>query len=481
MRRESLRLEGISYGKHEQGTLNGFSITLYQGEILGVLSDHATEKNDLVGIVTGELRASSGRLYLDNTPSPFEEADKLRHRKVGVIHAAKTLVDDLSIAENIFVIRKGFKAQIINSRQLNLQTQQLMDEFGLSISPRAIARKLSSVERCSIEIMKAIALGARIVILKDLSSFLSDFEVAQFLLLVKRLRNKELGFLMVDSSIRHLSSYADRVVLIKKGRNFWTFKHDEFDEFDKQVISACFPREPQAIDADEDQALREDKGRVLVFDRICSGTLDNLSFALHQGEELCVFDREGRGIDEIKALLSGERSAQSGRILVDGERFTASSVWQALDQRVAFVVENPADTMLFPDFTALENLCYPTSKKTLDFWANPAYQTSCLREYSPYFDPDTLTRYPHELSVQDIHKLIYCRWHLYNPRVVVCIKPFSSVEKSLEELSAFFIGLLLKKGIAVLILTSNEAEADRPCRKISLNPKNALLQPKNDL
>lgn len=478
MRRESLRLEGISYGKHDQGTLNDFSITLHQGEILGVLSDHAAEKNDLVGVVTGRLRAHSGRLYLDNTPCPFEEADKLRHRKVGVIHAAKTLVDDLSIAENIFVIRKGFKAQIINSRQLDLQTQQLMDEFGLSISPRAIARNLSSVERCSIEIMKAIALGARIVILKDLSSFLSDFEVAQLLLLVKRLRNKELGFLMVDSSIRHLASYADRVVLIKKGRNFWTFQHDEIDE---QVINACFPREQQATEADADQEGHEDKARVLVFDRVCAGTLDSLSFALHQGEELCIFDREGSGIEEIKALLSGERSAQSGRILVDGERFTARSVWQALDQKIAFVVENPAEIMMFPDFSALENLCYPTSKKTADFWANPIYQASCLREYSPYFDPDTLNRYPHELSVQDIHKLIYCRWHLYNPHVVVCIKPFSSVEKSLEELSAFFIGLLLKKGIAVLILTSNEAEADRPCRKISLNPKNALLQPKNDL
>lgn len=478
MRRESLRLESIGTGKHEQGTLNDFSITLYQGEILGVLSGHAAEKNDLVGIITGRLRASSGRLYLDNAPCPFEEADKLRHRKVGVVHAAKTLVDDLSIAENIFVIRKGFKAQIINSRRLNLQTQQLMDEFGLSISPRSIARNLSSVERCSIEIMKAIALGARIVILKDLSSFLSDFEVAQLLLLVKRLRDKDLGFLMVDSSIRHLSSYVDRVVVVKKGRNFWTFKHDEIDE---QVMNACFPREQPAMEADDDQEVREDKPKALVFDRVCSGPLDKVSFALHQGEELCIFDRQGNGIDEIKALLSGERIAQSGRILVDGERFKANSIWQALDQRVAFVVENPADTMLFPDFTALENLCYPTSKKTADFWANPAYQASCLREYSSYFDQDTLTRYPHELSVQDIHKLIYCRWHLYNPRVVVCVKPFSSVEKSLEELSAFFISLLLKKGIAVLILTSNEAEADRPCRKISLKLKNTLLQPKNDL
>ena len=471
MKRELLRLESISFGKHEQNTLNDFSMALYHGEILGVLSDHAVEKNDLVGIIAGRLKANSGRLYLGNEPSPFEEADKLRHRKVGIIHAAKTLVDDLSIAENIFVIRKGVKAQIINSRLLNMQTQQLIEEFGLAISPKATARKLSAVERCSVEIMKAVALGARIVILLDLSSFLSDSEVEQLFDLIERMRHKELGFLMVDSSVRHLANHADRVVVIKKGRNFWTFGHGEVDE---QVMKSCLYREQQSSEADASGEAQTERSRVLVFEGVRSGALAALSFTLHQGEELCIFDQEGAGIEEIKALLSGDHRADAGRILVEGERLTARNVWQALDQRIAFVVENPADTMLFPDFTALENLCYPTSKKAADFWVNPIYLASCLREYGQYFDADVLNRYPHELSARNIHKLIYCRWHLYNPRLVVCIKPFSSVEKSLEDISSFFIGLLLKKGIAVLILTSNASEADIPCRKIVLNPKNAL-------
>ena len=478
MKRELLRLESISFGKHEQNTLNDFSMALYQGEILGVLSDHAGEKNDLVDVIAGRLKADSGRLYLGNEPSPFEEADKLRHRKVGIIHAAKTLVDDLSIAENIFVIRKGIKAQIINSRLLNMQTQQLIEEFGLSISPKATARKLSAVERCSVEIMKAVALGARIVVLQDLSSFLSDFEVEQLLQLVVRLKPKELGFLMVDSSVRHLSTHADRVVAIKKGRNFWTFAHGELNE---QVMNSCFYRERQDKDADPSGESTPERSRVLVFDQVRSGALDRLSFALHQGEELCIFDQEGSGIEAIKALLSGDQQADSGKILVDGEPLKARNVWQALDQKIAFVVENPADTMLFPDFTALENLCYPSSKKAAAFWLNPIYMDSCLREYGQYFDPGVLKKHPSELSAQDIHKLIYCRWHLYNPRLVVCVKPFSSVEKSLEEISSLFIGLLLKKGIAILILTSNASEADIPCRKIVLNPKNTLLHPKNDL
>ena len=83
--------------------------------------------------------------------------------------------------------------------------------------------------------------------------------------------------------------------------------------------------------------------------------------------------------------------------------------------------------------------------------------------------------------MQGLHKLVYCRWHLYKPGVVVCIKPYSSVDKTLEEISAVFIDRLLKKGIAVLILTSSASEAESAGRKISINQKNDPLHQKNDL
>jgi len=481
MRHEVLRLEGITFGEHGQNTLIDFNLALYQGEILGVFSNYAAVKNNLVEVIAGRKDARSGRIYLDGEPSPSNEIDRNRYRKVGVIQSAKSLVDDLSISENIFVMRKGFKTQVIDTHLLNVQTQQLMEEFGRSIEPESLARNLSGVERCSLEIVKAVALGARIVVLQDFSSFLSDSEIEQLLNLAAQIKKRGLGFLMVDSSVSHLSNYADRVMVIKKGRNFWVFGGGEINE---RAMKSCFSIE-QMIDLPSEAiapavAIPE-KSEVLIFDKVQSGVLDSLSFRLHQGEELCIFDQDGQGIEEIKALLSGDRQVGSGQILTNGERLLARNVWQALDQKIAFVVENPADTMIFRDFTALENLCLPASRKAADFWINPVYLASCADEYAQYFDSDVLTKYPDELSIQDLHKLVYCRWHLFNPTLVVCVKPFSSVDKSLEEISAFFIGLLLKKGIAVLILTSTAPEAGIPCRKIVINQKNAPPHPKNDL
>lgn len=479
MKVELLRLEGITFG--EYGQLDDLSLTLYQGELLGVLSNHAVVKNDLVELIAGRRRAWSGRLYLAGKPCPFDEPDRQRHRLVGVVHSVKTLIDDMSISENIFVIRKGVKSQIINTRLLHAQARQLMDEFGLAMAPKTLVRNLSVVECCILEVLKVVALGARVVILQNLSSVLSDFEMAQLLGHAAHLKGKGVGFLMVDSSPSLLSNYADRVTVIKNGRSCWTFERGEINETALRSIFARGqePGFPGASIAPRGQAAQQLE--VLRFDQVRCGVLEALSFSLGHGQALCIVDQDGQGIEEIKALLGGEHRLEAGTILIDGAPLRARNAWQALDQRIAFIVENPADTMLFPDFTALENLCQPSSRKTPNFWINPNYLASCRQEYEPFFEPGALDRYPGELSSQDLHQLVYCRWHLYKPSLVVCVKPFSSVDKNLEQISAYFIGLLLDKGIAVLILTSNASEVGIACRILSLNPKNAPPHQKNDL
>lgn len=484
MRRELLRMESISLGEHGQKSLDDFSLVLNAGEVVGVFSTHATVKDDLVRLIAGQIGAEAGRMYLSGEASPFEESSLHRRRQVGVIHSARTLIDVLSVSENIFVIRKGVKAGVIDHALLDIQARQLIDEFGMSIAPETLVRNLSDVDRCCLEVLKAIALGAQIVVFKDLSNFLPDSSIEKLLEFAARLKLRGVGLLMVESSVGTLARYAERVVVIKNGRNFWNFAGGTFSD---EALKTCFAKRRETVHAEDPWLSGEEGGeggtrrQILVFDRVSSGVLDSLSFSLVQGEELCILDQAGKGIEEVRALLSGEHRPRSGRIVVNGVELTARNAWQALDQRIAFIAENPADSMIFRDLSAIENLCLPSSHKASGFWLNPTYVSSCLKEYSSYFDQDVLCKYPDDLSAQDLHKLVYCRWHLYKPGVVVCVKPYSSVDKTLEEISAVFIDRLLKKGIAVLILTSSASEAESARRKISINQKNDPLHQKNDL
>ncbi len=483
MRRELLRLEGVSYGQAGHATLSGFCMELRAGEVLGIYSTHKAIGNDIVGLIAGRIGADCGRIYLDNEPSPFDEADAHRQRKVGVIHSARTLIDVLSVAENIFVIRSGFKAGLIDMALLKRQTRQLIDEFGLTLAPDTLARKLSAHERCQLEVLKAIALGAQLVVLHDLSSFLSDFEIARLFDLVQRLTARGIGFVLVDHSPQSLATYADRVIVVKHGRNYWTFARGELSD---EALALCYSRHragaARAADTDNaDNATASapaDAPAALSFAGVSSGVLDDVSFALAAGDELCIVDPQGQAIDEIRRLLNGDHPPTGGRISVGGRPYTARNGWEALDQRVAFVAEDPAQTMIFRDLPAIDNLCLPASRKARGFWLNPAYRASCEREYAVHFAPGTLRKYPDALSAQDRHKLVYCRWHLFCPAVVVCIRPYSSVDKTLEAISAQFIGELRRKGIAVLILTSNAAEAELAGQKITLDQKKPPPHPK---
>ncbi len=461
-------MEGIFLEDARQPVLQDLHLALYSGEILGVYSEHGVVKNALTGLVTGRLEASAGRLYILGEPCPFQEPDRLRHRKVGVIRSVSTLIDTLSVAENIFVIRKGFRAAFINRQLLQMQARQLMEEFSLSLDPRALGSQLSVVERCMMELVKAVALGARIVIFQDLSSFLSDAEIRQLMSLTLRLKAKGTGFLMVDSSSVQLSCCADRVSVLRNGRSVWTFGLGEFTE---AGIKACLFSGSEmgpTVLRDAEKADSKEALPVLCFEDVSGRSLEKLSFVLHREEALCLLDRDGRGIAEVKSLLSGAVQPDSGNIRVGSGPFYARSPWEALDQGIAFVAENPSESMIFPDLTALENLCLAASRKTRDFWLDPRYRASCLADYAPYFEPGALNRTPDQLSAQDLVRLVYCRWHLYSPSVVVCIKPFSAVDKSLAEVSTSMMALLLKKGISVLILAANESEAGIPWSKIEI-------------
>lgn len=461
-----MRLDNIVSSARGHPTLDGLSLSLYQGEMLGVFAQHLRIKRDLAHLIVGRKGADSGRLYFHGQPCPFNEVNPQRLRQAGLISSVSTLIQDLSVAENIFVMRRGVQAQIIDRALIRAQTRHIMQEYGLPIDPDVLARKLSAADGCRLEIVKAVVLGARVVVLQDLSGFLSDFDMQTVIDFLDRLKAKGVGVLMVDSSDSHLRRYADRTVVLKNGRNFWEFKPEELTPAN---LEACFadthryrPLPPQDTPADSRQP------PVLVFDHVPLGSLGAVSFKLHRGEQLCIVDPSGRGIEDIKALLSGEQQPAHGQIRLDGTVYRCKNVWGALDQKVAFVVENPTDAMVFPDLTALENLCLPASNKVQNFWLNPKNMASCAQEYQHFFEPGALRRYPNELSRQDRHRLVYCRWHLFNPKVLVCMKPFNSAEKWLEDISSYFLEQLMGRGVAVLVLSSTAPDTHKATQDVLL-------------
>ncbi len=463
MKREILRIENITIKEKGIKTLNDFFLNLYQGELLGVFVNNALEKKHLIDLIYGNVEVERGRICYENLPISYEDYVGIRKSKISLIQSTSKLIDDLTVADNIFVIRDKFGRYLIAKKVIFEQTKKLLEELDLEIAPKRLVHQLSSFEKTAIEIAKAYGLGAKIIILKDLSSYLSDSELNQLIEIIDKLKGNGISFIMIDSFTDILKQFSDRMFVMKNGRNVWTLKSEQIND---DILKTYFYNPKHEI---SNNAVRH--STALRFELVSTDKLEPLSFELHSGEMISILDHDGSYIDEIIKVLNGENNCYQGEIFVGDRLFSSRRPWEAIKKDLAFIVENPIETMLFKDISAIDNLCFATSNKVNTFWMNSKYKKSCIDDYEGYFSKGALSARTESLSIYDLQKLVYLKWHLYNPKVVVCTRPFSSIDVELRETTSEMMELLLEKGIGILVLASNYSEINSTGTKIVLRPK----------
>ena len=161
----------------------------------------------------------------------------------------------------------------------------------------------------------------------------------------------------------------------------------------------------------------------------------------------------------IIELLKGIRKPLSGQIIVsDKEEYRISNVHQSVNKGVCFIEESPSENMIFQNMSILDNLCLSLGKKVRGLWRKKRYTKSVEKLVSRFISADITKVKLSSLSHVELQQLIYLKWLLYAPSVVICIKPFTEVDIQLRETTINMIEMLSQRGIAVIIFTSNISE-----------------------
>jgi len=464
MKKDILRIENITILDNGITILNKFYMNLFHGELLGIFVHNAAEKRHLIELLCGELEFEHGRLYFGCSYVDYEQFVNISKEKISLIQSTGKLIDDLTVADNIFIASNNSWHDFFKKREVFSKAQDLFEKFGLNIDSKKSCRWLSPFERVAVEITKAYAANFKIIIFKDLSGYLSDTELNQLVNIVVQLKKEGMSFVMIDSFVDILKDFSDRMLVVKNGCDVWTFKKEKIDN---DCLGRCFIS-PQIslsnkIYSKSDIALR--------FLGVSTDKLQPLSFEIRSGEILFLLDTEGFCIDEIIKILNGSCNSFEGQIYVGDQLFHISYGWEALQKSIAVIVESPTQTMLFNDMSVVENLVFASIGKINSLWTSSRYLKSCIQEYEKYFPQINMNRPAEELTIYDQQKLVYLKWHLYNPRVVVCIRPFSSIDAELREITSEMLDLLMKKGIAIIVLGSNYSEMYSIGNKIDLRSK----------
>lgn len=452
MKRERLRIENIRKGS----LLKRIELQVFEGEIIHCVFDNLQEKTLFLNIMTGKQKADYGRVYYEENGIPEKDTARVLKMRVALISRESRLIDSVSMEENMFLVRPQVKGHWVKRRNYRKEAAELFEEFGLEIDMEKPMARRSVFEKVQIEIMKAYLLGQKIIILTALSICLSDAEMRKLWQLLEKLRGRGLSCLVVEPLEDINFIYTDTVVVIKHGR---TCAVKDVDDCDYTTLHTILYRDEMEKNAEDwKRGTKEMSGEGISVQDICTAYLRHVSFSVDRGEIVKLFCIDERSYDEVTGFLKGESEAVSGRLRIGSAQKAVGKVLGGVKDRIGVVQGNPGTASLFEELSAMDNLQILLSQKVSGMWMIPKYKKSIRKLLGGIISDDVYARKVKDLSPADVQRIVYCRWLIYSPQLLVCIQPFAEGDIQARETAREMIYMLEKRNIPVLIITSNTAE-----------------------
>jgi len=451
MKKEVLRIEGITVEKDEIIYLDNLSLWIAEGEVLGLIAANQHGLEELIDIILENNPLRYGQVYFDGQLVNDYIRGGRGENKVCVIDNRSRLIPELTVADNTFVLRKGFRKYVIDDKVLEKQVQQVLDELGTAVRADQLVRKLSAFERCVVELIKAVMSGTKLIIIREISEMISYGDLQKFYQLINYYKEWGITFLYIGHHHEDVFQICTRFMLYESGEIVKIFYPEDMDE--EHIAPFVQPIEEKSA------AKRGSQNPVLELKEITSRTIRELSCVAFSGECLTILDKDHTILYDLVGILTGEGAISRGEICLAGTAAFNQKQIRRMRDHILVVPENPVRHYLFKDQSYLYNLCFQVDKKIGRSMIPKKVKQSIIKEWQEqigtYINAPDLSGLP----IKALYDLVYYRVLLYRPRVAVLMQPFSGGDMYLRVHIANLIMKLKEKNIAVIVLTSYVADA----------------------
>lgn len=469
MKEEILRMENVTREVDGITYLDNINLHIFKGEIVGLLPLNNHGKIELIDLISQNLSIGFGRIYFDEELVNYYEHSSMTNNKVYLIDKNTKLIQDLKVTDNIYVLNNNFNEYIIDEKQLKEKTKELFKYLGIEIKINEYVSELSYFEKAVIELIKAIISGSQLIILNELSNFLSVEELYAFQKLIKYYTKMNISFLYMANHHEEAFKICDRVCLLENGR---IIKVIDKKDFSDKIM------QPYIISFENNIELKELKKNTGVFEfrDLCTENLKKIRLSINKSECITMLDIDNKGIQDIKEIFYGSKKISSGDVLLDNKRIDFINMRELLLKEVVFIPENPVSNTLFYDMTYLENLTFLIDRKLNKSIVNKKTLKSIKEEYRSLVGSEIDANSLRGISIESLYNLVYYKVHIFNPKVVFIMQPFSNADMYLRARIIQLINALKKKGIAVIILAVSISDTLTVSDRLLVLEKGKLLK-----
>ena len=448
MRAEVFRMERVTYQEKGMEQLADCNLHIFSGETLGLIPLNSHGLSSLLEVITKNLPLEFGFVFLREKCINSWRAPHPHHNPIGLIQSKSQLVEGLSLADNVFVLRSGFRAWYIQSKLLRSQLLPFFEKFGIAVPPEEYPESLTPFQRVVVELIRAMVAGYRLIILYDISAFLGERELEQLHGILRQCAAEGFSFLYISSLPEDLSRIADRISIFGNGR---ILKNVETAAELPNILEKIAGTPCGTKDTPLSKVATPP---VLQVQGLSLDSMENLSFDVYAGECLVLQDGNNRVTGELLQILTGDRTPEKGQLWLEGR-----ICHPAGNRELAILQELPGQTMIFPRLSYFDNLFITSDHHLPNLWGNKRMQRRLAKEYGARNGVALFSHPVESLSELEKYDLVYNRILLQKPKVVFCVRPFKGADMELREHIRGLLLQLRKKKIAVVLLTANADEA----------------------
>jgi rhamnose transport system ATP-binding protein len=454
-----LKLENITKTFPGTTALDDVNFDLYPGEVHALIGENGAGKSTLIKIISGIYRPDSGEINLNGTPVSISSPLAAQRYGIAAIYQEPTVFPDLSVAENVFMGHQDYDplTRRIKWKKMYEETDKLLKSLGVNLNPKTRVKSLSAANQQLVEIVKALSINSRILIMDEPTSALTMREVEELFQIIRHLRKSATSIIYISHRLEETFQIADRVTVLRDGRYIETRKVSDVrvDELVRMMIGRTlndmFPK--------KDVRIGEPILRVEAF--TTEGQFNDITFELRKGEILGFAGLVGAGRTELARAMFGLEPQESGRLYINGKNVHITNPSIALKNGMAYLPEERQQQGLVLPMNITQNISLPILKQFAKLgWLQVNKEIKNSKKYADMLDIRTpgLWLKVQQLSGGNQQKVVLAKWLATNPQVLILDEPTKGIDVGAKASVHRFMSELAARGLGVMMISSELPE-----------------------
>ena len=332
-----LEIKNLSKSFAKNKVLDGINLTLKKGSVLGLMGENGAGKSTMMKCLFGIYAKDEGQFIFDGKITNFKSPKEALENGVAMVHQELNQCLDRTVTDNLFLGRYPTRAGIIDEAKMLKDANKLFDSLNMNVNPSTIMRTMSVSQRQMVEIAKAVSYDAKVIVLDEPTSSLTEREVQKLFSIVNDLKKKGVSFVYISHKMDEIFEICDEVSVLRDGKLIMTKPTKETNM--NELIAAMVGRSLDKRFPDVDNTPGEDYLEIDDLSTKYEPQLENVSFKVKKGEIFGLYGLVGAGRSELLESIFGIRTIASGSIRVNGKKMRFKSSKDAMEHDFALVTE----------------------------------------------------------------------------------------------------------------------------------------------